>query len=71
MKHDLKRLGKFLKLERVRNDLSQEKLAELTGVSTRTISLIESGQQHPKLFLVMKLANILGFNLDALSKELQ
>ena len=69
MKYDLKLFGKKLKIERIKNDLSQEKLAEKLGVSTRTISLIESGLQHPKFFLVAKLARILDFDMNILISE--
>ena len=55
MNDNLKRIGKILKIERIKNDLSQEKLAEKIGVSARTISLIESGFQHPRFLLVAKL----------------
>ena len=64
MEKKLKQLGKIIKIERVRNDFSQEKLAEAVGVSTRTISLIESGIQHPKFFLVVKISKILNFDLN-------
>ena len=63
---DLKKFGKKIKIERIKNDLSQEQLAEKIGVSTRTISLIESGLQHPKFFLVVKIANTLKFDLNTL-----
>ena len=66
-KAKLKKLGKFIKLERVRNDYTQEQLAELLDVSPRTVSLIENGLQHPKFFLVVKLAKILKFNLNDLN----
>lgn len=66
MEADLKKLGKLIKIERVRNEFSQEQLAEKVGVSTRTISLIESGIQHPKFFLVVKLAEILNFDINIL-----
>ena len=66
MKEDLKKLGKTIKLERIKNDLSQEKLAEIAGVSARTISLIESGLQHPKFLLVVKLSKILNFDINIL-----
>lgn len=66
MKEDLKKLGKTIKLERIKNDLSQEKLAEIAGVSARTISLIESGLQHPKFFLVVKFSKILNFDINIL-----
>ena len=58
----LKKLGKTIKIERIRNDWYQEDLAEKLGVSTRTISLIENGIQHPKFFLVVKMSEL--FNVD-------
>lgn len=64
MNYDLKKFGKFLKIERIKNDLSQEKLAEKVGTSPRTISLIESGLQHPKFFLVIELARTLNIDLN-------
>ncbi len=63
---DLILLGKKIKIERIKNELSQEKLAEKVGVSTRTISLIESGLQHPKFFLVVKISQILNFDINIL-----
>jgi len=60
----LKIFGKNIKLERIRKDLSQEQLAEKTGVSARTISLIENGLRHPKFFLVVKISQILGIDVN-------
>lgn len=67
--YDLALLGKKLKIERIKNELSQEKLAEKVGVSTRTISLIESGLQHPKFFLVAKIAEVLNFDINILLND--
>ena len=61
---DLKKFGKKIKIERIRNDYSQEDFADKLGVSTRTISLIENGYQHPKFFLVVKMARLLKVNTD-------
>jgi len=66
MEFDLKKFGKLLKIERIKNDYSQEVLADKAGVSARTISLIESGLQHPKFFLVVKLSKILNFDINIL-----
>ncbi|MFI3301246.1 MAG: helix-turn-helix transcriptional regulator [Candidatus Gastranaerophilales bacterium] len=66
VKDKLKRLGKNIKIERVRNDLSQERLAELLDVSPRTVCLIENGLQHPKIFLVVKIANVLNVEIAQL-----
>ena len=68
MDYDLKKFGKLIKIERIKNDLSQEKLAEEIGVSARTISLIESGLQHPKFFLVVEIAKILNFDINILKQ---
>ncbi len=65
---ELKRLGKTIKIERIRNDYSQEQLADLLGVSTRTISLIENGLQHPKFFLAVKLAKVLNIDINILAQ---
>ena len=64
LEEKLKKLGKNLKIERIRNDYSQEKLAELLSVSPRTISLIENGLQHPKFFLMVKIAEILNVDIN-------
>lgn len=64
----LKKLGKNIKIERIRNDYSQEDFAEILGVSVRTISLIENGLQHPKIFLVVKMAEILKVDINLLLK---
>lgn len=66
MEFDLKKFGKLIKIERIKNDFSQEELAEKAGVSTRTISLIESGLQQPKFFLVVKISKILNFDINIL-----
>lgn len=62
----LKIFGKLIKIERIRNDLTQEQFAELLNVSTRTISLIENGLQHPKFFLVVDMIKILNLNFKDL-----
>ena len=64
-KEFLQKVGRNIKAERVRKGLSQEKLAELTETTRRTVCLIENGQQHPKLFLVVKFAHALGVDINA------
>ena len=63
LKEELKLFGKNVKIERIRADLSQERFAELLGVSPRTVSLIENGLQHPKFFLVVKMAKVLNTDI--------
>ena len=68
-KVNLKKFGKKIKIERIRNDISQEQFAELLGVSTRTISLIENGHQHPKFFLVVNIAKKLDLDVNFFAEE--
>lgn len=62
----LKKLGRNIKVERVRKGLSQEELAELADTTRRSISLIENGLQHPKIISVIKLAKVLDVSIDYL-----
>jgi len=57
-----------VKLRSVRERLfvTQEELAERTGMSRATISRIESGQQRPRISTVRKLAAALGVSPEAL-----
>ena len=41
--------NKKIKIARVEQDLSQEQLAELVGVTRQTIGLIEAGEYNPTL----------------------
>lgn len=55
-----------LKLARVENDLSQEELAKLVGVSRQTINSIETGKFYP----TAKLALLLCIALDKKFEEI-
>lgn len=57
---DLICIGEQVKKLRKRNDYSQEKLAELAGVSVMTISRIETGSTAMNVQMLMKLSEILG-----------
>lgn len=66
VRDDSKLLEKFsmkLKIERVKRKLSQEALAELSGLNRRTISTIETGDTVPSIITVERLAQALGIEL--------
>lgn len=65
---DLKQIGKNIKAERVRRGYSQEIFAEMADTTRHSISMIESGLQHPKLISVLKMANALNIDLNELLK---
>lgn len=53
-------LGNDLKVQRARKNLTQEKLAELVGVTRPTINFIENGRFVPSTILALKIARVFG-----------
>lgn len=58
-----------MKIARIEEDLSQEQLAELVGVTRQTIGMIESGKFNPSLQLCLSICRALGKTLDELFWE--
>lgn len=61
--------NKKMKLARVEADLSQERLAEIVGVTRQTINLIESGSYNPSLKLCIDICKALNKTLNDLFWE--
>lgn len=55
-----------IRIERVRNGLTQEALAELSGISTKHITKIENSKVTPSAYLVYKIAKALNVSVDKL-----
>jgi transcriptional regulator with XRE-family HTH domain len=55
-------LGKNLAAMRCRRDLTQEKLAEKSGVSARYVQSVEAGEYFPSLPTLVRLKNALRCN---------
>ena len=51
---------------RLSKRLTQEKLAQLLGVDRTAIAKWESGDQHPRVNTIPKLARVLGCTIDDL-----
>ncbi len=66
----LKNLGINIKSERLRKNISQEKLAELTNISRNSVSLIETGKINPTVLKVLDIASVLGTDMNALTKDI-
>jgi putative transcriptional regulator len=47
-----------IKVERAKNDMTQEGLAEKIGVSRQTINSIEKGKYVPSTLLALKMATV-------------
>jgi transcriptional regulator with XRE-family HTH domain len=59
-----------IKSRREMLQVTQETLAELSGVSLRTLKQFESGKGNPTLLTVKKLADVLGLELHLKLKNL-
>ena len=58
-----------LKAARAAKDLSQERLAQLVGVTRQTIGMIEAGNYNPTLNLCIAICKALDRTLDELFWE--
>ncbi len=61
--------NKKMKIARIECDLSQEQLAEKTGVTRQTIGMIEAGKFNPSLNLCISICRALNKTLDELFWE--
>lgn len=61
-----KRLLNTLKIERAKNDLTQEQLAGMVGVTRKTINTIENRKYTPSTYLALKLARALAVSVEEL-----
>ncbi|KQL21443.1 helix-turn-helix domain-containing protein [Cytobacillus solani] len=68
---NLKYIGETLKKLRKSKLLTQEDLAEESGLDTRTISLLENNQQEPLLSTISSLAVALGMEPSEFLKEIE
>ena len=66
---DYAALGKRIREERMRLNLTQEKLAEDVGVSTAYIGQIERGERSLTLDKLIKVVNRLGVTVDYLLSD--
>ena len=60
----LAKYGLNLKIERIRNHMTQEDLAERVDCSAVHIGYIERGLKCPTIFQFLKIARILNIQLD-------
>lgn len=63
---DQKKIGQFLKALRVERGMTQEQLAEVVGVSNRSISRWENGVNLPDFDLLIVIAGYFGVSIEEL-----
>ncbi len=64
-----KELGFKIKVERMRQKLSQEKLAEMVDCSLSYIGFVERGEMSLSLFNFLKIASALNLDINEFVKE--
>jgi y4mF family transcriptional regulator len=62
---DVQAIGSSVRSARREAGLKQSDLAELAGVSERTVRAIETGTGNPTLAAVVAVANVLGLRVAA------
>lgn len=55
-----------LRVERARMRMTQQDLADKTGVTRQTIVAIEQGKFNPSTVLALKMARVFGVTIEAL-----
>lgn len=63
-------VGSRIKSQRKKHGISQEKLAELSGLNTSYIGQIERGDKNPSIETVYKIAKSLNISLASLFENL-
>lgn len=69
MEINYKALGKRIKLARIEKEMTQERLAELVGLSPTHMSNIESGTANVSLPSLVNIANALSLSVDDLLSD--
>lgn len=64
----LKTIADNIRIERLRKRLSQEKLAEIVGISTKYLNMVENNKTNPTIVIVVKICNALKIDLNTLIK---
>lgn len=62
-----KRIALNIKIERLKKNFTQEKLAELTEISVKHITKIENAKVTPSILLIYKIAKSLEVTIDTLT----
>lgn len=59
-------LTNTLRVQRAIHDLTQAQLAEMAGVTRKSVNAIEAGRMVPSVLLALRLAAVLGAPVDTL-----
>ena len=69
MKDDIKyKLGRNIKIERIRKDITQEEFAEMIDMSLSYISKLEQGLTSPTALALFKMSKVLEIQMEEFFK---
>lgn len=63
-------IGQRIQKYRTQKNLTQEQIAETTGISQKHLSRIEQGYHNPRFDMVIQIAKALNVPTDAFAKDL-
>ena len=69
MRNEVKEIGKTIRKRRELLGLLQPQLASISGVSRRTIQLVEMGKANPSIEILLKITDPLGLGIKLSLKE--
>jgi transcriptional regulator with XRE-family HTH domain len=69
MRNSLVEIGEIIRQRRELLGLLQSQLSALSGISSRTIQLVEQGKGNPSIDTLIRLIDPLGLRLDLVLKE--
>lgn len=69
MRIKMEEIGSSIRNRRELLELLQTRLAQIAGVSTRTIQLVEMGKANPSLETLLKITEPLGLELKLTLKD--
>lgn len=69
MRNQLIEIGEIIRTRRELLGLLQPQLAKISGISRRTIQLVELGKANPSLETLLKIADPLGLSIKLQLKE--
>ena len=65
----IKRVAETIRIERLRKRFSQEKLAEIVGISTKYLNSIENEKVNPSITIIVQICDALEIGLEKLLDE--
>ena len=71
MNNVLIHIGKKIRLLRIENNLSQEKLSELTDLDRSYINSIENGKRNLSILVLIRILDVLKINTSDFFKDIE